>query len=274
MKDPQREINRRRSSMIEIVRRMPHAGWMNHKTGGAKTEDLEKFAKGSGYVINFESQMPVQAKPPDLPQTLVYLERANAQEVRDVVNINAEMTGNMTQRTVSGRAIEARQRGGLTVQEPLLESFDHEKQEAVKFLVPVIQQFTSLQKGLRVLGSLAIREPAGEVAQMQQEMDKLQLAATLSEAFSMKFDVYVKSQPYHPSVQAEKWDNLVEIAQTPMGQFLPPEIMVQAARDAGVIDEDVAQKIMVFQQQQQQQQAMLAQAQQNGMQAAAVGAPA
>jgi hypothetical protein len=50
--------------------------------------------------------------------------------------------------------------------------------------------------------------------------------------------------------------------------------MVQAARDAGVIDEDVAQKIMVFQQQQQAQQAMLEQAQQNGMQAAAVGAPA
>lgn len=269
MKDPQREINRRRSSIIEIVRRMPHAGWTNHKTLGAKTEDIEQYAQGSGFVINFEQQAPQQVRPPELPQTLVYLERANSQEIRDVVNINAELTGNTTQRTVSGRAIEARQRGGMTVQEPLMESFDNEKQEAVLFLVTLIQQFTSMPKALRILGALAFRDPTGDVAQQTQGMDQMTLMQTLSEAFSTRFDVYVKSQPYHPSVQAEKWDNMTELAQTPMGQMIPPKAYVQAGVDAGFIDEDVAQMILQQIQQQEQAQQQQQQASQNGMAAAA-----
>jgi hypothetical protein len=286
MKDPQREINRRRSSIIEIVRRMPHAGWMNHRTQGAKTEDLEKYAKGSGYVINYESQPPVQAAPPELSQTLVYLERANATEIRDVVNINAELTGNTTQRTVSGRAIEARQRGGMTVQEPLMESFDNEKQEAVLFLVKLIQQFVPLQKAVRILGAMVYRDPTGQLAQMMQQgqdpagtpqgqMDQVTLMQTLSAAFNTHFDVYVKSQPFHPSVQAEKWDNLTELAQTPFGQAIPPQALIEAGRAAGFIDDDVAQMILGNIQQQQQQAAVQQQAQQNGLQAAAKppGAP-
>lgn len=272
MKDPQREINRRRSSVIEIVRRMPHAGWLNRKSGGAKTEDLEKFAQGSGFVINFESEPPQQAKAPDLPQTLVYLERANADEVRSIVNINAEMTGMTTQRTVSGRAIEARQRGGLTVQEPLLESFDHEKENLTLFLIPVIQQYISVPRGVRILGALAQRMPMNPAAQMGQQQEPIALAAALSRAFDTKFDVVVKSQPWHPSIQAEKWDTLVELAQN-FGSAIPPEVMVEAARDAGVIDEGSAQKILANVQQQQAAQQQQEQAAANGMAAAAGGAP-
>lgn len=278
MKDPQREKNKRRSSIVEIVRRMPHSGWYNHKTQGAKTDEIVNFSTGAGVVINYEQIKPDAITPPDIPQALVYLERATDQEIKEIPNINAELVGQGTQRTVSGRAIEARQRGGLTVQEPLLESHNHAKQDATRFMLALIQQFVTVPQAMRVLGSMVVRQPTGPEAQAMQQMQaggggEEELTAILQGALDARFDVAMTDQPWEPSVKRERYDALVELVAQFGPQAFPPDVLAEAARDAGILTEDQAQRILQHQQGQQAAQQQAQQASQNGMQAAASGAP-
>jgi hypothetical protein len=263
MKDPQREKNKRRSSMIEVVRRLPHGVWMNQESEGADPRILEKVATGAGGVVSFRTIEPKLVPPPELPQSLVYLDRMSDQEIRDIPNIHSELTGNSTQRTVSGRAIEARQRGGLTVQEPLLESFESEKQEAAAFMLGLIQQFVTPEQAFRILGSIAVREPSSPEAALLAEQDMLTLEQTLQGAFDARYDVILRTQPYEPSLQMQRWQILLEFAEL-FGPAIPPEVLAEQARDAGLLTEDHAQKILV------QAQALMA-AQQQQQQAAARG---
>lgn len=271
MKDPQREKNRRRSTIVEMVMRMPHSGFLNHATRGAKTADIEEFATGNGAVINYDETPPTQIASPDLPQTLVYLDRASDEEVKTVVNINNELLGNTTQRTVSGRAIDARQRSGLVVQEPLLDSFERDKEQAARFMVNLIQQYMPVTKAMRVLGSLAARRDDIQVQNQYQgalamitETPPPELLQTLSEAFSVEFDVSIRSTPYDPSLNRIKWQTLQDLLKE-FGPYIPPDLVVEALRDAGLISDQYAQRITQWvNQQEQMKQATVASAAQSG----------
>lgn len=279
MKDPQREKNKRRSSIIEIVRRMPHQGWWNKKNGGAKSKDIVDYANGAGVVVEYENDIPQQMQATDIPQALVYLERATDAEIKEIPNINNELIGQNNARTVSGRAIEARQRGGLTVQEPLLETHDNAKKDATRFMLRLIQQYVSLPQAMRVLGAIAQRAPQGPEATMMSQMAQseadggndgtLELAGVLQGALDARYDVAMTDQPWEPSLKREQYDALLELVEKFGPQAFPPDVLAEAAQDAGILSEDKVQRILAYQQQQlaaaQQAQA----ASQRGLAAAA-----
>jgi hypothetical protein len=264
MKDPQREKNRRRSTIVEIVQKMPLGGFFNKRADGAKSEDIRKFGAGEVAEIPYENTPPQRIPPPELPQTLVWLEQQADRDVEDVSQIHRELLGNTTQKTVSGKAIEARQRGGMTTQEPLLESFLTDKEPAIKFMVRAIQQYMPVAKALRILGTLAAREQqaaaaapppvAGQPAQPGTVGPILQdpgadVVRLLQDAMLAEYDVAVDaSKPWETTVQMAMWDSVREIMREFPG-YIPPEVAVDKARDAGIIGEDDAMKILAYAQQ-------------------------
>ena len=243
MKDPQREKNRRRSTMVEMVQRSSLSGFFNKREGGARNDDIQNYGSGSGLVINYDNTIPQQITPPELPQTLVFLDARADNEIRDVVNIHNEMLGNTSQRFVSGRAIEARQRSGLTVQEPLLESFVQDKEPAVRFAISLIQQFLTVSTAMRILGNIAARNPSLPVAGMVQQTPYEELHQLLSQSFAAKFDAVVGTKPFEPSIQIQRWNTLSELAQLYQGQ-IPPDVLVEAAKDAGLLSESAAARTL------------------------------
>ncbi len=243
MKDPQREKNRRRSTMVEMVQRSSLSGFFNKREGGANNDDIKNYGAGSGIVINYDNTPPTQISPPELPQTLVFLDAKADNELRDVTNIHNEMLGNTSQRFVSARAIEARQRSGLTVQEPLLESFVQDKEPAVRFAISLIQQFMPIPTALRILGNIVARSPEMPAAGMIAQSPYEELRALLSDAFSTKYDALVGTKPFEPSIQIQRWNVLSELAQTYQGQ-IPPDVLVEAARDAGLLSESTAARTL------------------------------
>jgi hypothetical protein len=169
MKDLQREKNKRRSKLIELVGRMPLSGFFNKSAGGADPKQIEEYGAGNGIVINYDTEIPQQIKPPDMPMALVRLEDKSDEEIKDVPNVHNELLGQATQKTISGRAIEARQRGGLISHEILFDSFRQEQANYVKFLIALIKQYMSPTKALRILGSLAHREPDSPTGQLMAQ---------------------------------------------------------------------------------------------------------
>ena len=272
MKDPQREVNRRRSTMIEMVQKMPIGGWLNKREGGAKQDDIRDFAAGVGSAIPYEQTPPIQIRSPEMPPTLLYLDKQCAEDIREVVNITREMTGSTTQRTVSGRAIEARQRSGLTTQEPVLESFQQDRALATQFMVRCIQQYLPIGRALRILGSIAVRHPASAVSQFVTQTPEEELTELLKNAQLTEYDVVIDTdKPWEPTLKLQRWQALKEIVSQfhapDGGPPIPFEVLVEAARDAGLINEDDAAKTITY------LQGLQAQHGPPGLPAGASGAP-
>ena len=245
MKDPQREKNRRRSTIVEIVQKMPLGGFFNKKADGAKSEDIRKFGAGEVAEIPYEGTMPTRITPPELPQTLVWLEQQADRDVEAVSQIHAELLGSTTQKTVSGRAIEARQRGGMTTQQPLLESFVRDKQPAVRFMIKAIQQYLPVAKALRILGVQAARPELSTAPLRDMMQDPTQdVLQILQDAMLADYDVAIDaSKPWEPTVQLAVWESISALAQQFPGA-IPPDVLVNKAKDAGLLSEDDAAKIL------------------------------
>lgn len=241
MKDLNRELNVHRGALTEVVKKAPNVGWLNSRTGGAKTEDIETYAKGSGAVINYDSVAPQLIRPPDIPQVLIQLEQKADQDMKDVSLLHDEMTGATTQKTVSGRAIEARQRGGMTAQEQIFESFRNDMGAAAAFLVKAIQQYCSPTKARRILGQMIQRNPSDPNMQAMAEQDEFELQEILSNAMATEFDVLIRNdQPYEPSLKVQLFETLTDLAQKYPNFPPPPNVMIRAAKEAGVIPEQDA----------------------------------
>lgn len=267
LKDLQREHNVRRSTIIEMVRRAALSGFLNHSTKGAKSEELENYSAGVGKIINHAGVPPQEIRPPELPQTLVFLDQKADTDMNTVTNIHSEMLGDKSQRFISGRAIQARQSSGMAVQEPMLESFKQDKEMAARFMVQLIQQFVTVPRAARVLGSVAVRNPGGPEAQLlgPPEDPTADIQELLSGAFSEEFDVVLGSKPWEPSQKQQLLSALLELVETFGPDQMPPEMLVEALRDAGVLTEDQANKVIMFQQQKQaMQQAAVASGIQSG----------
>lgn len=254
MKDLQREKNKRRSKLIELVGRMPLSGFLNKESDGANPKEIENYGSGNGIVINYKQTEPKPIRPPDLPQALIYLEETATKEVKEVTNVHDELLGQATQKTISGAAIEARQRGGFLSHEFLFDTFRLEQQQRVKFLIGMIQDYMSPTKALKILGSLAAQgNPQMEMLMNQATQDPTAAAGVmelLSNTFDAEYDVVVTSKPTSPSLAMEAWETLAQLKEK--GAEIPPQTLWQAAQKAGLLNDAQVKEILGFIQQQQQ----------------------
>lgn len=259
MRDPQMEKNKRRSAIVELVGRMPLSGFFNKEEAGADPKDLEAFATGHGVVVGYKSQQPELIKPAPVPDSLVLLEQQADREIDSTVNVNAELQGQTTSSTSSGKAIEARQRGGVLTHETLFDSFNDEVAAVTEFLIELIQEFITPGEALRVLGRAAMHDPDGREMPNYAEADEDAVLEALSKTFTTKYDVVVSSKPMDPTIKLAQWETIKELRQS--GMVVPDDIMVDMAAQAAVIDRATADKFRKFYAQQAALQARAAAAQ-------------
>lgn len=251
MYDLQLTANKQRSLIYEITTRMPLSGWYNKKIGGADPEAIEAFAHGVAVQIPFETTEPTPIKPPDLPVALIHLDKQSTADMAEVVNVNAEMSGMATQKTISGRAVEMRQKGGLITQEMLFDTFFLEKKRAIKFVIGLIKQFVSPERGLRIMGSQQTEQMQDPAMQQLLSNDE-RVKEALSRSFDTEYDLELSQKPYEPSMKIAIWDTLTDLAQKFGPGSIPPDVLADAAADAGVISKEIAGRLKAHYQQQQQ----------------------
>lgn len=258
-KDPQREHNRRRSTIMELIARTPQSGFFNKRSGGARNEDLENYSNGNGSVIPYETDKPEPINPPQVPPAVAYLDSRSASEILEVVNVNPELLGTTSQKTVSGRAISARQRSAVVVQEPLLESFRQDKEPAVRFMVKAIQQWVTVPRALRILGSIVMQgtrlegmaQVAATVGDMQAQVGQFELAELMQNAMLTTFDVIIDTnKPFDASVHLRTLEIFTDLVEKFGPMAIPPTVLVDAFKNAGLLSEKNAMEILQWQQQQ------------------------
>ena len=248
MQDLQMEKNKRRSKLIELVGRMPLAGFFNKRVGGADSEQLKNYGAGVGVEVTYDTEKPEAIRPPDLPAALLNLEQKATEEIKLVTNVNDELLGQTTQKTVSGQAIHARQQGGFISHEYLFDTFRLENIHRVRYLIEVIKQYISPTKALRILGDMASQGQEQAMAMMQGVGEdpglSLALEEVLSNAFDQEYDVVISSRPTDPSLTMQSWEVLSGLKEK--GAEIPPKVLWEAAEKAGLLTQAQVKEILEF----------------------------
>lgn len=156
MMDPQREINKRRSSEIDIVTRTANSGWIRHEQSVSPEEEqnwrLNSAKPGFQGVWRGESHMkPERINPAPPPTSMERLEEKGRQDLREISGINESALGELD-RVQSGRAIEARQRQAVIAIQMYMDNFSRTNELLGRKDLEIMQKHYTQERMFRIVG--------------------------------------------------------------------------------------------------------------------------
>ncbi len=161
MRDPQREGNKRKSKMLDILDSQINSGWQAEENTVVDKESLYNTGQG-GVVWMKEGKMESAEKLPaaDIPQGQFQLSEKMDQEVVDIPGANSELLGADTDKDieVAGILAKLRQGQGLTIMQDLFDNYNSSEKLLGKKLIKLIQNNFSAEKIKRITN----REPTRE----------------------------------------------------------------------------------------------------------------
>jgi hypothetical protein len=155
----------------------------------------------------------------------------SAANILKISGINAEMTGQTTQQTVSGRAIKARQQGGSVGLKPRFRTFEESQLDLARMLFSRIQQYYTPEKIRRIIGVSEMSSPMGPggtpmfndplTGQPIPEDAVIQFLTKMSE---VEFDIVFGLQNKGETERQQDWQDALQIAQlvTQSGRVIGP----------------------------------------------------
>lgn len=159
MVDPQKEINKKRSILVDILNRNANSGWMYEEgtLDPDQEENLRKYGSSPGINVrwkrapNGQSQQPGRIEPGGYPQGLDRLEDKSANDLHQISGINESAMGQLD-RVQSGRAIEARQRQAVLSIQLYQDNFSRSKQIVGRKALSIFQHHYTEERVFRIMG--------------------------------------------------------------------------------------------------------------------------
>ncbi len=218
--DPQDEYNKRYSNLLAHVNSSSHSGWLNRKAGGANRQELELMGSKPGVVVEYSAEKPEQIHPVEMSQGHFAMLQSSEKNILKISGINAEMTGQTSQQTVSGRAIRARQQGGATGLKARMQNYQDSLLDMARMLFSRIQQYYSPEKIRRIIGVEEMNGPMGPGGSplfhdpiTGQPAPEDQILTYLSNISEIEFDLAFSTTPFTATERQEKYQTALQIAQ-------------------------------------------------------------
>lgn len=202
--DPQREINKRMSSMMDIVNRTANSGWKVRK--GSLDEDglynLKRFGSTPGVVIEWEGESePRQIDPVPPPTAMERLEQKSEDHLRKISGLNDSNFGHLD-RVQSGKAVLARQKQGIIGLQPDLENFARSKDLLGRKMLEVIQNHYSETRVYRIRGEGNSPE---EVVINQKTAEGI-----VNDVTAGKFDIHIDTRPAAETFEESQTEEVMQ----------------------------------------------------------------
>jgi hypothetical protein len=281
MLDPQDEVNKRRSKLMHYMNTRQTMGVKGAVSVSALKREL---AKPDGHVeIDpdvFSAAAERGQKPFDLIQTSdqVAAQFSLLQESKaelDLMGANSGLAGkDPNAGSQSGRAIMARQQGGLIEIAPLTDGLSEFTREVYRHIWMRIRQFWRAEKWLRVtddeknarfvglnrpitLGERLSQMPQEQVISIARQMQlvpndpRLQMPVGVENAVEeIDVDILLEEVPDQVTLQGETFQQIVQIATSQPGA-VPPAVLIELAPG---LRSDVRDRLLEHIQQQSQAQ--------------------
>lgn len=246
MKDPQREFNKRRSQMTDIINGVGY-GWLTDKRTFISTTERENFKKnatGGRFVaeVNDTNHPPVRVDGGKFPNEIALLEQLQLKSMDLVTNLPE-----LPQNTNSGREIVEYRRTGLVGNEYLFNNLDIMEQRIWRICLPLINHVYSPDRILKIVQDRAMRQQIilnGQPVEGQLPEDlREQIREMLNSVNMNQYDVSVEISPWAPSVREANFRDLVSLRQQGAGipdstllkmSGLPNDLKKEALRDSSM----------------------------------------
>lgn len=235
MRDPQMEVNKRRSKALDIMDSGIHSGWQAKEGSVANPKSLYQSGNNGVVWMREDAQMTdaVRLPPGDIPPSLVQLSELFDRDLMEIAGASSEMMGmpeneNMP---ISGILAKVRQGAGLTILQDLFDNY----------------RFSQEILGEKLLKMMQINYHPSKIQRILNE----QMHPSFKDAASLHYDIKVEETVDTPSQKNLFYMQLMQARQA--GVPIPDSLLIEAMPIQG------KDKIMKALQAQEQQNAQMQQ---------------
>ena len=256
MKDPQRELNKRRSQTVDIVNTTINNGWFYGEDTFSNKRDEDNFLQNSstaGFAIkiNDVKEPPMKVAAGVVERGIVELEMNSQRSLREITNINTELLGQAPSYQ-SGVALQHQQRAALVGNEYLFDNFNRGKKELGRRLIAWIQRIYTPERIARMVLNQAMvdkvfinKEQLDPKNQQQVQVFIQKVKQMLDNQDLNKYDVAIGESNSTPTTQLANLQMMQQLAAS--GVPIPPMALLEMS--------PIPNKEQIMQMLQQQQQA-------------------
>ena len=226
IKDPQREVNWHHSTMLDTLMRGPKGGvWLN-KGDNTDIEALRRRYSKAGFIGEYAGQPPIPVQTQGLSDGDMAMLQFGIEAIMRITGINAEMLGQTTQKTVSGRAIQSRQAGGLVGIGSIFLNWTETKTQLGQLVLRCIQQYYSPEKMDKIIGTEQRRLASIGLAG-PQSIPPQQLYDMFKQVKQLDMDVVVSFQEASPTARAAVASQMMQFKAA--GAPIPLQLIIEAS---------------------------------------------
>lgn len=228
LKDPQREKNKSHSQMLHILNTQANTGWIGDTNAltEAGWRDLAQLGSVPNVIIKKRRGSELrEIQQKGVPAGQLQREVMADDEFNKSSGINPDLMG-IQDKTASGRAISLRIKQAVTILVPMFQNYRYTKEILGRFVLKMIPNlFDKDAGGLTKLKKILGRKYLTE--NFKDENPDGMLAGYLTMIKDDKYDVEVTESDRSKTMRSEIFDQLIELAKTPAGAFLPGEMFVE-----------------------------------------------
>lgn len=210
LRDPQREVSKRISKILDIIDSQVSSGYMAEENALVNPDDIHASGQGKGiWVKEGKSAAVTEIKPGDIPQGLFQLNHDLQSLINDIGCVNDSMFGNdELNAQVSGYLMALRTGAGLVALQDLFDNRRATLKQIAFKLVKFVQKNYSPQKVARIINE----QPApnfysddlaqydctpqeGILTETQQQTFYTELLNLKSQGFAIPEEVIIEAAP-------------------------------------------------------------------------------
>lgn len=152
MKDPQKEANKRRSQMIDLIDSQINSGWIATEDSVINPRSL--FQSGQGRVVwkKTGAEMPEKIQPGQIPPGMFQLQQQFDQDIMNIAGVNDASFGQTDNAQESGLMMMLRQGASIVNLQDLFDNLRYSQKMLSKKVLKLLRTWTP-QKMERILGA-------------------------------------------------------------------------------------------------------------------------
>ena len=250
LKDPQREVNKARSSFLHILGTVANSGWIGDDDAltPAQKEELRDFGSKPGITIWKKKGSSLERISPVAPDLANQVrEKASTDDFKECSGINADLLSIDSKASPSGKAIALRIRQAITILEPSFANFRYTKRLMGEFLFKIVPMLYDVTRIKKILGAKFLEA---------NQITDTELKSYLIMIQDGKYNVQISEQGTSMTLREETFESLMTMLEK--GMQLPPDVIFEFMNIPNKAE--LLNKVQAYQQQQEQAQLAMAQA--------------
>lgn len=225
-KDPQRELNKRRSQAMDTMNRLGASVYYVEPETFIDKNEKERFKKnrskpGSVFDVTDLNRKPHLEPGADFPAALVQIMQLDQENLQRLMNVVVEQAG----ANESGTLFLEKKKGRLTGNQFLFDNLSFAKQKLGKIIVPLIQRYYPPERLQRILNSQYSKQKFEIGGEDFSKFTKEEIIEMLEGADLLEYDVIVSESAFSASTRLGVAKVLFELIN--QGAQIPPELPLE-----------------------------------------------